>query len=232
MILEVKDLNAWYGKSHILRGVSFNVKPGEILAMLGRNGVGRSTTVKALMGDVEKTGEITFEGNRIDNLPTHEIARLGIGCVPEDRQVFPTLTVHQNLIMGLQSQGRDDGWTPDDAFQLFPRLAERAGTEAGSLSGGEQQLLTMMRTLMGNPKLILIDEPTEGLAPRMVAQVKDLILEIARRGTSVVLVEQKLTVALKIANRVLVMGHGSIVFEGTPADLAAREDVRRDYIEV
>tara|TARA_R110002033_G_scaffold121952_1_gene164761 strand:- start:206 stop:904 length:699 start_codon:yes stop_codon:yes gene_type:complete len=232
MILEVKDLNAWYGKSHILRGVSFNVKAGEILAILGRNGVGRSTTVKALMGDVDKTGEITFEGNRIDDRPTHEIARLGIGCVPEDRQVFPTLTVHQNLIMGLQSHRRGDGWTPDDAFHLFPRLAERAGTEAGSLSGGEQQLLTMMRTLMGNPKLILIDEPTEGLAPRMVAQVKDLILEIARRGTSVVLVEQKLTVALKIANRVLVMGHGSIAFEGTPADLATRGDVRRDYIEV
>lgn len=230
-MLRIRDLHAWYGKSHILHGVDLDVAKGEIVALLGRNGVGRSTTVKAIMGDVERRGEIAFKDRRIDALQTHEIARLGVGCVPEDRQVFPALNVHQNLLLGVQA-GRNSPWRIDDVFSLFPRLAERADAPAGALSGGEQQLLSMSRTLMGGPELMLIDEPTEGLAPRIVAQVRDLIVEIARRGTAVLLVEQKLTIALAIAARCLVMGHGSIVFSGTAGELQDRTDIRRDFLEV
>jgi branched-chain amino acid transport system ATP-binding protein len=232
MMLEVQDLHAFYGKSHILQGVDLDVGEGEIVSLLGRNGVGRSTTCKAIMGLVAPVGTVRYRGRDIAGLPANLVARAGIGYVPEDRQVFPTLSVRQNLILGLKRAGRYGRWNFDDVFGLFPNLAERQHAPAGVLSGGEQQMLTMCRTLMGDPDLMLIDEPTEGLAPILVEQVGRLLAEIARKGVSILLVEQKLTVALKISQKVYVMGHGRIVFAGTPADIASRADIRREWLEV
>ncbi len=232
MMLEVHDLHAYYGQSHILHGVDLAVDEGEIVSLLGRNGVGRSTTCKAIMGLVPPHGVVRYRGRDIAGLRADLVAREGIGYVPEDRQVFPTLTVRQNLELGLKRAGRFGRWTFDDVFRLFPNLAERQNTSAGVLSGGEQQMLTMCRTLMGDPDLILIDEPTEGLAPRLVEQVGTLLSEIASRGVAILLVEQKLTIALRISQRLYVMGHGQIVFDGTPDALAANDDVRREWLEV
>jgi branched-chain amino acid transport system ATP-binding protein len=232
MLLEVNGLNAYYGKSHILQGVDFGVGEGEIVALLGRNGVGRSTTCKAIMGLVPPVGRICFKDRPIAGLRPDQIAHLGLGYVPEDRQIFPTLSVQQNLELGLKRAGRAGRWSFDDMFDLFPNLAARRHNQASVLSGGEQQMLTVCRTLMGDPDLIIIDEPTEGLAPKLVEQVATLLNEIARRGVAILLVEQKLTIALKIAGRVFVMGHGRIVFEGTPADLKGNETTRREWLEV
>lgn len=231
-LLEVSGLNAYYGKSHILQGVDFHVQEGEIVSLLGRNGVGRSTTIKAIMGDVPPQGSIRFKGREIAGLKPHQIARLGLGYVPENRDIFPSLTVRQNLLLGQKSSRQTGRWAMSDMFALFPRLEERADTAAGVLSGGEQQMLTMCRTLMGDPDLVMIDEPTEGLAPMMVELVAKLLAEIAERGISILLVEQKLTIALKISRRLYVMGHGHIVFEGTPAEFAANESVRQEWLEV
>ncbi len=231
-MLTVRDLHAYYGKSHILQGVNLEVRGGEIVSLLGRNGVGRSTTCKAIMGLVEPVGEVLWKGKSLAGLRPDQIAQAGLGYVPEDRQIFPTLTVQQNLELGLKRAGRFGRWSFDDMFTLFPHLRERRSNMAGVLSGGEQQMLTMGRTLMGDPELVIIDEPTEGLAPMLVAQVGRFLDEIARRGVSILLVEQKLTIALKISHRVYVMGHGRIVFEGTPADLAANEAVRKENLEV
>jgi len=231
-MLAVRDLHAFYGKSHILQGVDLRVDEGEIVSLLGRNGVGRSTTCKAIMGLVPPVGEVVFKGKDIAGLRSDLIAHLGIGYVPEDRQIFPTLTVRQNLELGLKRTGRFGRWTFNDVFRLFPNLEERQANVAGVLSGGEQQMLTICRTLMGDPDLVIIDEPTEGLAPMLVLQVGDLLGEIARRGVSILLVEQKLTIALRISRRVYVMGHGRIVFEGTPAELAANDAVRKEQLEV
>jgi branched-chain amino acid transport system ATP-binding protein len=232
MILDVRGLHAYYGQSHILHGVDLCVNDGEIVSLLGRNGVGRSTTCKAIMGLVPPKGEILFRGQNIAGMRSDLIARAGIGYVPEDRQVFPTLTVRQNLELGLKRAGRFGRWTFDDVFRLFPNLAARQNTAAGVLSGGEQQMLTMCRTLMGDPGLVLIDEPTEGLAPLLVEQVGVLLAEIASRGVAILLVEQKLTIALKISHRLYVMGHGHIVFEGTPEALNANAGVRKEWLEV
>jgi branched-chain amino acid transport system ATP-binding protein len=231
-MLEVRDLHAYYGKSHILQGVNLEVRAGEIVSLLGRNGVGRSTTCKAIMGLVEPVGEVLWKGKSLVGLRPDQIAHAGIGYVPEDRQIFPTLTVRQNLELGQKRAGRFGRWSFDDMFALFPLLRERQDNLAGVLSGGEQQMLTMGRTLMGDPELVIIDEPTEGLAPMLVTQVGRFLDEIARRGVSILLVEQKLTIALKISHRVYVMGHGRIVFDGTPADLAANAAVRRENLEV
>ncbi len=231
-MLAVRDLHAYYGKSHILQGVNLEVRAGEIVSLLGRNGVGRSTTCKAIMGLVEPIGEVLWKGKSIAGLRADVIAHAGIGYVPEDRQIFPTLTVRQNLELGQKRAGRFGRWTFDDMFALFPHLRDRQHNVAGVLSGGEQQMLTMGRTLMGDPELVIIDEPTEGLAPMLVIQVGRFLDEIAHRGVSILLVEQKLTIALKISHRVYVMGHGRIVFEGTPADLAANEAVRKENLEV
>ena len=231
-MLTVRDLHAYYGKSHILQGVNLEVRGGEIVSLLGRNGVGRSTTCKAIMGLVEPVGEVLWKGKSLVGLRADQIAHAGIGYVPEDRQVFPTLTVRQNLELGLKRAGRYGRWSFDDMFALFPHLRERQDNLAGVLSGGEQQMLTMGRTLMGDPELVIIDEPTEGLAPMLVTQVGRFLDEIARRGVSILLVEQKLTIALKISHRVYVMGHGRIVFDGTPADLAANAAVRKENLEV
>jgi branched-chain amino acid transport system ATP-binding protein len=231
-MLDVRDLHAYYGKSHILQGVSLNVGAGEIVSILGRNGVGRSTTLKAIMGDVALHGTVIFKDEAIAGLRPYQIARRGIGYVPEDRAIFPTLTVEQNLILGIKAGKKASRWCMDDTYRLFPRLEERAKTPAGAISGGEQQMLTICRTLMGDPDLIMVDEPTEGLAPQMVERIADLLQSIAERRISILLVEQKLTIAMRISHRVYVMGHGHMVFEGTPADLAANSEVRRTWLEV
>jgi branched-chain amino acid transport system ATP-binding protein len=231
-MLEVRDLHAYYGKSHVLHGMAFSVGNGEIVSLLGRNGVGRSTTVKAIMGQVTATGSIKFKGQEILGLRAYEVARKGIGYVPEDRAIFPDLTVRQNLAMGMKKRSESGRWRMVDMFDLFPVLKERADTPAGVLSGGEQQMLTLCRTLIGDPDLIMIDEPTEGLAPRIVEQVGTFLSTIKERGISVLLVEQKLAIALDISERVYVVGHGHIMFEGTPKDLRANEGVRKEWLEV
>ena len=231
-LLEVVDLHAYYGKSHILHGVNFRVEQGEIVSLLGRNGVGRSTTIKAIMGAVPPMGSIRFKGEEIAGLKPHETARRGLGYVPETRDIFPALTVRQNLLLG-EKPGKVGGrWAMQDMFRMFPQLEARAETPGGVLSGGEQQMLTICRTLMGDPELVMIDEPTEGLSPKMVERVGALLAEIAERGVAILLVEQKLTIALKISARLYVMGHGKIVFEGTPAELEASEVVRKEWLEV
>jgi len=235
-MLTLKEVHAYYGKSHVLHGVNFDVHGGEIVALLGRNGSGRSTTVKAIMGLVDCAGSVQFKGQEVLGQKAFEIAHAGIGYVPENRDIFPTLTVQQNLLLG-QKGGKKKGkdgqrWSFDDMYKMFPRLKERQHTEAGVLSGGEQQMLTLCRTLMGEPELIMIDEPTEGLAPKIVELVAGYLRELKRRGISVLLVEQKLTIALEVADRCLVMGHGQIVFEGTPAELRANGDIRKEWLEV
>ena len=233
-MIEVKDLHAYYGKSHILQGVTLNVQVGEIVALLGRNGVGRSTTCKAIMGEVEPQGSVKFRGQEIAGKKAYEIANMGIGYVPENRDIFPGLTTRQNLTLGLKP-GQKDGagrWSMQMMFEMFENLDRRADVEASVLSGGEQQMLTMCRTLMGDPDFVMIDEPTEGLSPQMVQKVAEVLKAIAEKGISTLLVEQKLSIAMDIADRVYVMGHGQVVFEGTPAELKSREDVRKEWLEV
>jgi branched-chain amino acid transport system ATP-binding protein len=231
-MLTVRDLHAYYGKSHILHGVNLHVGEGEIVSLLGRNGVGRSTTIKAIMGDVEAHGSVRFRDAELSGLPPYAIARRGLGYVPENRDIFPTLTVRQNLLLGQKNPRKPGRWSMEDMFELFPPLRERADAPGGVLSGGEQQMLTMCRTLMGDPALMMVDEPTEGLAPMLVQHVAKLLTEIAQRGVAILLVEQKLTIALKISGRVYVMGHGRVVFEGTPDDLRRNEAVRKEWLEV
>ena len=231
-ILKVENLHAYYGKSHVLHGVHFAVGQGEIVALLGRNGSGRSTTAKSIMGMVEVTGTIDWRGEPIMGRKPYEIAHLGLGYVPENRDIFPKLTVHQNLMLGQKSAKQKGRWDFDDMYDMFPRLKERQHTEAGVLSGGEQQMLTLCRTLMGDPELIIIDEPTEGLAPKIVELVGEYLQKLKARGISVLLIEQKLTIALSISDRALVMGHGSIVFEGTPDSLRADAYIRKEWLEV
>lgn len=231
-MLKVRDLHAYYGKSHILQGVDFHVDEGEIVSLLGRNGVGRSTTVKTIMGEVPPTGSIKFKSEEIAGRKSYEIACRGLGYVPENRDIFPTLTVRQNLQLGMKSTSGGGRWSIDEMFDMFPNLAARADVHGGVLSGGEQQMLCMCRTLMGDPDMIMIDEPTEGLAPKVVEQVGDLLAEIARRGVAILLVEQKLSIALRISQRVYVMGHGRVVYEGTPDSLMAANEVRAEWLEV
>ncbi len=231
-MLEVKDLHAYYDRSHLLQGVDLTVGDGEIVSLLGRNGVGRSTTCKTIMGLVAPIGSIQYKGEEIAGLKPHVIARKGIGFVPEDRWIFPDLTVLQNLQLGSKSRKNSGRWSIEDVFKLFPKLGERSNVHGGLISGGEQQMLTMCRTLMGDPDFIMIDEPTEGLAPKLVEQVGRLIEEIAQRGVSVLLVEQKLSIALKISQRLYIMGHGKIVFEGTPDELKADESIKKEWLEV
>lgn len=230
-MLTVRNLQAYYGKSHVLHGVDLDVRQGEIVSLLGRNGVGRSTTAKAIIGLVQCTGRIEFKGQDLTKLPTYRIAHLGIGYVPENRDIFPGLTVEENLTLGVKGRVRG-GWTYDDMYRLFPRLKERRHTQAGVLSGGEQQMLTLARTMMGNPELVIIDEPTEGLAPMIVELVAGFLRELKERGTSILLIEQKLTIALEISQRVYVMGHGHMVFEGTPDDLRNDKLIRQEWLEV
>lgn len=231
-MLEVRGLHAGYGKSHVLQGVDLDVREGEIVSLLGRNGVGRSTTVKAIMGQVAARGSVRFQGEELVGRRPHEIARRGLGYVPEDRAIFPDLTVRQNLALGRKSMRGAATFTEETAFELFPRLRERGDTPGGVLSGGEQQMLTLCRTLMGDPKLVMVDEPTEGLAPKIVELVASFLDAVRKRGIPILLVEQKLDIAMDISERVYVLGHGKVVFEGSPADLRNRSDVRKEWLEV
>jgi len=231
-MLKLRDIHAYYGKSHVLHGVSFDVAPGEIVALLGRNGSGRSTTAKAIMGLVHAEGAMHWKEQDILRRKAYEVAHLGIGYVPENREIFPRLTVHQNLLLGQKGNGKGSRWSFDDMYGIFPRLKERQHTEAGVLSGGEQQMLTLCRTLMGDPDLIIIDEPTEGLAPKIVELVGQYLRTLKDKGISVLLIEQKLTIAMQISDRALVMGHGSIVFDGTPDSLRADAVTRKEWLEV
>lgn len=234
MLLSVDNLHAHYGKSHILHGVSFTMAEADIVALLGRNGSGRSTTLKAMMGWLEPTaGSVRLKGKELAGRSAHAVARQGLGYVPEERLVFPNLTVEENLHMGMLS-GVDGAprWAVEDMYTYFPRLRERRNQKAGTMSGGEQQMLTICRSLLGNPLVLLVDEPTEGLAPKIVDVVTDVVRDIHRRGVGVLLVEQKMSMALKVAQRVLVMGHGAIQFDGGPQDIQARGDIRREWLEV
>jgi len=230
-MLTVDNLQAFYGKSHVLHGVDLSVGAGEIVSLLGRNGVGRSTTAKAIMGLVDCTGRIVFKGREMTGLPTYRIAHAGLGYVPESRDIFPTLTVGENLVLGLKGR-RPGRWSYEDMYRLFPRLRERERTLAGVLSGGEQQMLTLARTMMGDPDLVIIDEPTEGLAPKLVALVAEFLKALQGRGISVLLIEQKLTIALDISQRLYVMGHGHMVFAGTPEQLRGNRLIRQEWLEV
>ena len=231
-MLRVQGLNAFYGKSHVLHGVDFQVGDGEILALLGRNGSGRSTTAKAIMGLVDAKGSVQWNGQEVLGKKPYQIAQLGLGYVPENRDIFPRLTVHQNLMLGEKSGAKNPRWSFEDMYTLFPRLRERAQVEAGLLSGGEQQMLTLCRTLMGDPDLVIIDEPTEGLAPKIVELVAGFLQALRARGLSVLLIEQKLTIAMQISDSCLVMGHGSVVFQGTPSALQSNAAVRKEWLEV
>jgi branched-chain amino acid transport system ATP-binding protein len=231
-MLKVENLQAFYGKSHVLHGITFTLQPGEIVALLGRNGSGRSTTAKAIMGLVDCTGDIVWKGRQLAGLRSFEVAHAGIGYVPENRDIFPTLSVHQNLLLGQKRSGKPSQWGFEDMYNMFPRLRERQHTEAGVLSGGEQQMLTLCRTLMGDPDLIIIDEPTEGLAPKIVEQVGEFLRTLKARGVSVLLIEQKLTIAMAISDRVFVMGHGRLVFEGSPEALRTDANTRQEWLEV
>ena len=231
-MLEVKNLHAHYGKSHVLHGVNFTVGEGEVVSLLGRNGSGRSTTAKAIMGLVQAKGTVRWRGQSLLGKPPHEIARLGVGYVPENKDVFPRLTVHQNLMLGQKGSATRTRWDFDDMYALFPRLRERQHVPAGVLSGGEQQMLTLCRTLMGEPALMLIDEPTEGLAPQVVEQVAAFLRTLKTERMSMVLIDQKLSFALAISDRILVMGHGEVVFNGSPQAFDRHPEIRREWLEV
>lgn len=233
-LLRVDGLHAYYGKSHILQGVGFELGAGRVLSLLGRNGSGRSTTIKALMGLVPPaSGTVVLDGRDLVGLPPYAIARAGMAYVPEEREVFANLTVEENLIMGMQPPRRNiAAWSVEQMFDYFPRLKERRNTQAGNLSGGEQQMLTMCRSLLGNPKLIMIDEPTEGLAPKIVTVVSEAIQDIHRHGVSVILVEQKLTITMKISTDVCLLGHGHVVFSGSPEELNQSPQLLKDWLAV
>ena len=235
MLLEVKDLNTFYEQSHILQGISLNVDHGEIVCLLGRNGVGKSTTLKSIIGLVKpRSGEVLFKGLNIAGLPPHTIAKKGVGYVPEERRIFPTLTVRENLLMGIKpgQKGDGDGWTIERVYKYFPALQARDKQKGGHLSGGEQQMLTIARTLMGDPEVILIDEPTEGLAPKIVETVEKVIRDIHQHNTPILLVEQNMRVGLRLAERIYVISKGKIVFQGTGQELKDAREVREKYLEV
>ena len=236
-MLEVRDIHSYYGKSHILHGVSLDLKEGEMVCLLGRNGVGKSTTLKSIMGVVKpQQGSIRFHDQELVGLAPFEIARLGVGYIPEDRRIFRSLTVQENLLMGIKSGKKgsagEEGWTIDRVYNLFPRLQERCNSKGSHLSGGEQQMLTVVRTLMGNPRVILVDEPTEGLAPLIVKDVLDMLATVRKSGVTVLMVEQNFKAAIKIADRFYIMSKGKIVFSGNQEELLAAEAVRKNYLEV
>ncbi len=236
-MIEISDIHSYYGKSHVLHGVSFELKEGELVCLLGRNGVGKSTTLKSIMGMVRPShGGIRFEGKELVGMRPHQIARLGVGYVPEERRIFRSLTVHENLLIGMKqvkygSVPREP-WTVERVYSAFPRLRERRENKGVHLSGGEQQMLTVARTLMGNPKLILVDEPTEGLAPLIVKDVLEMLATVRKTGVTILMVEQNFKAAVKVADRFYIMSKGLMVFQGDMPALMAAEEVRRNYLEV
>ena len=235
MLLEIKDLNTFYEQSHILQGVSLGIDRGEIVCLLGRNGVGKTTTLKSVIGFLKlRSGQVLFKGQNVAGFPPHAIAKLGVGFVPEDRRIFPTLTVRENLIMGIKpgQKSDEDAWTTEKVYKYFPALQARDKQKGGHLSGGEQQMLTIARTLMGNPEVLLIDEPTEGLAPKIVETVEQVIQDIHQHDIPILLVEQNMRVALRVAGRIYVMSKGKIVFQGTSQELKEAHEVRQKYLEV
>lgn len=231
-MLKINELNAYYGKSHILQGINLTINEGEIVSLLGRNGVGRSTVIKSIMGMVKTDGSIIFDGKQIINLPIHEISNNGIAYVSENRDIFPDLTVYENLELGKKNNQSKIAWDIEELFDLFPNLKKRINVMGGVLSGGEQQMLTICRSLMGCPKLIMIDEPTEGLSPQMVDNVKKLLKKISEKGVAILLVEQKLTIAFSLSKRLYVMGHGKVVFEGTPNEINNNQSIIKEWLEV
>lgn len=232
-MLEVKDIHSYYGKSHILQGVSMALKEGELVCLLGRNGVGKSTTLKSIMGLVKPSeGSIRFNDQELIGKRPYEVARLGVGYVPEDRRIFRSLTVHENLLMGIRDGAGNGGWTIERVYEQFPQLKGRRDNKGGHLSGGEQQMLTVARTLMGNPKLILVDEPTEGLAPLIVKEVLEMLAAVRSSGVTVLMVEQNFKASIKVADRFYIMGKGHMVFDGDTEALLAAEEIRKNYLEV
>jgi branched-chain amino acid transport system ATP-binding protein len=238
-LLDVKSLSAWYGGAHILFDLSLQVRPGEVVALMGRNGAGKSTTLKAVMGMVERrTGQVQFKGQDISSWASHAIASAGLGYVPEDRRIFTDLTVLENLEVGRQPprmgpQGQMlEPWTPQRLFKLFPNLGEMPQRPGGRMSGGEQQMLTVARTLMGNPYLVLLDEPSEGVAPVIVEGMAQMILELKAAGVSILLSEQNLHFATLVSDRAYVLEKGQIRYQGTMQELAADEEVRRAYLSM
>jgi branched-chain amino acid transport system ATP-binding protein len=238
MLLEVRDLNTYYGMSHVLQGISLSVAQGGLIALLGRNGMGKSTTLKSIMGLVKpRSGSVMFDGRDIMGYPPYMVARVGIGYVPEDRRIFPNLSVLDNLFLGIKGGKIGDPkdpnvWTVDRIFRHFPMLQTRAQQPGRFLSGGEQQMLTIGRSLMGNPNLLLVDEPTEGLAPLLVKEVRDILEDINKVGVSILLVEHNIKVAMSLANRVYLMGKAHIGFAGTTEELKANPQAREKYLEV
>jgi len=230
-LLNIGNLYAGYDKSQVLKGIDLSVQPGEIVSLLGRNGAGRSTLVKAIMGQVEASGSIRFKQEEMLGWSTYKIARAGIAYVAESRDVFPTLTVAQNLALGEQPD-RKSRWSIADMTALFPHLEKRMHVVAGLLSGGEQQMLALARAMLGDPELILVDEPTEGLSPQLVGLIAEFLKKIARNGTAVLLIEQKLSIALSISQRVYLMGHGQIVHEGTPQNLREQDVLCREWLAI
>jgi branched-chain amino acid transport system ATP-binding protein len=224
-MLKLHEIHTYYGDSHILQGVSLEVKDEEAVALLGRNGVGKTTTISSIIGfEPPRQGEITLEGKEISGLSSYEIAQRGVGLVPQGRGIFPTLTVKENLTIAARDV-KNGGWTLDRLFPLFPNLRDRLGNYGRQLSGGEQQMLAMARALMTNPKLLLLDEPSEGLAPLIVKEIGNIVKEVKKSGMSILLVEQNLSMALEVVDRVYVMSKGRIEFEGTPAALKAEKEL-------
>lgn len=233
-LLEVRGLRAWYGRAQILFDVDLRVARGEVVALMGRNGAGKSTTIKAIMGLLARVqGDIAFAGQSLRGLDPFQIARLGLGFVPEDRRIFSELTVMENLEVGRQQPRHGaPSWSPEKLFRVFPNLGTMPGRPGGRMSGGEQQMLTVARTLMGNPHLVLLDEPSEGIAPKIVEEMANLILELKKEGLSVLLSEQNLHFAQLVCDRAYVIEKGQVRHEGTMAELADDEEVKREYLGV
>ena len=237
MLLDATNLNTYYGESHALQDMSISVDEGEVVALLGRNGMGKSTTMKTIMGLLKpRSGKVVFDGKDVTGLRPHKVALAGIGYVPEDRRIFPNLTVLDNLMMGVKGGKVDpsnpSAWTIERIFDHFPFMRDRTNQKGALLSGGEQQMLTIGRTLMGNPRLLMVDEPTEGLSPVMVKEVRDVLKQISKSGIAILLVEHNLKVAMSLADRVYLMGKAHLGFTGTIAELDADPEVRAKYLEV
>jgi branched-chain amino acid transport system ATP-binding protein len=231
--LEVRDIHTSYGLSKVLFGISLEVEPGQVIALIGRNGVGKTTTMRSIIGlTPPRQGKIIFEGTDITKMPTHRIARLGIGFVPEERRIFPDLTVWENLDIAKQTVRDGEGWTEERVFKLFPDLGEIQTRPGGVLSGGQQQMLTIARSLMGNPRLLLLDEPSEGLAPRVVEDVRDQVEKLKNSGLSIILAEQNLEFVLSLADRVHILEKGEIKFSGAVDEVRGNQELLHRYLTV